>query len=383
MLDRTNITVPDDQHYRRAMQCAGTGMAILDLEGRWVDVNPALARMLGHDAAALIGRPAAQFAHADDADAARAGLAAVAGDETPTSQWQQRYRRIDADSFWAQVEVASLRDASGAPCYLVMHVHDIDAQRRNERTLRQQLAERTATAQALVREQEVFAYGISHDLRAPLRAINSFAELLDRHVGVALDDSGRDYLQRIRAAATRMGGLIDVLLDLSRIDRAELAPVPVDLGLFAELAIAELQEAEPARTVEIEVAPDLIALGDERQLRMLITQLLHNAWKFSDTRAPVRIQVGGEREGDLLHVAVRDYGSGFDMRYAEKLFEPFQRLHAPEQGSGNGIGLAIARRIVERHGGRLWAQSEPGAGSSFHFELPAPPAATKTAERNA
>ena len=166
-------------------------------------------------------------------------------------------------------------------------------------------------------------------------------------------------------------------------DRAELAPEPVDLGLLAGLALAELQELEPARMVEPDIAPGLTALGDERQLRMLLTQLLRNAWNFSAERECVRITVAGERVDGVLRVAVRDHGSGFDMRYAEKLFQPFQRLHGPEQGSGNGIGLAIARRIVERHGGRLWAESEPGVGSSFHFELPAADAAPDPNERSA
>ena len=213
-----------------------------------------------------------------------------------------------------------------------------------------------------------------------MRAIESFSALLDRPAA-ALDEAGRGYVQRIRAAAARMGGLIDALLDLSRVDRVELAPEPVDLGLLAGLAVAELQEAEPGRAVELDVAPELVAFGDERQLRMLVTQLLHNAWKFSADRDRVRIEVLGERDGDLLRVSVRDHGSGFDMRYAQKLFEPFQRLHGPEQGSGNGLGLAIARRIVERHGGRLWAESEPGAGSTFGFDLPV--AADPSTERKA
>jgi len=248
--------------------------------------------------------------------------------------------------------------------------------------LRQALAERDATVRALVREQEVLAYGISHDLRAPLRAIENFSALLERQ-SAALDDAGRGHLQRIRAAATRMGGLIEALLDLARVDRTELAPASVDLGLLAGLAVAELQELEPGRGVDLDIAPSLLARGDERLLRMLVTQLLRNAWNFSAERERVRIEVAGSRADGVLRVAVRDHGSGFDMRYAEKMFDPFQRLHGPEQGGGNGIGLAIARRIVERHGGRLWAESEAGAGSTFHFQLPAAEAATDPDERAA
>jgi signal transduction histidine kinase len=237
-----------------------------------------------------------------------------------------------------------------------------------EEALRAALEERDARLQALLRQQEVFAHGISHDLRAPLRTIENFSALMQRHAD-ALDPVDRDHLHRIREAATRMGVLIEALLDYSRVDRAELHPQPVDLSLLAGLALAELQEAEPGRELQAAVAPGLMALGDEAQLRMLVTQLLRNAWAFSGDK--VVVDVSGERDGDALRIAVQDHGSGFDMRYAGKLFEPFQRLHGAEQGAGNGIGLATARRIVERHGGRIRAESRPGSGSTFFLELPA------------
>ena len=377
--------VSEDQRYRLALQSLASGVAIIDLQGRWLDVNPALARWLGSDEKALRGQPVALSFPPADAAAVQACLAALAAGHAPSTAWPDRYRGSDGGLFQARTEVALVRDDAGAPCCLVLQLHDAEvrpagAQPQTEPALRQALAERDATVHALARQQEVFAYGISHDLRAPLRAIESFSALLDRPAA-ALDEAGRGYVQRIRAAAARMGGLIDALLDLSRVDRVELAPEPVDLGLLAGLAVAELQEAEPGRAVELDVAPELVAFGDERQLRMLVTQLLRNAWKFSADRDRVRIEVLGERDGDLLRVSVRDHGSGFDMRYAQKLFEPFQRLHGPEQGSGNGLGLAIARRIVERHGGRLWAESEPGAGSTFGFDLPV--AANPSTERKA
>ncbi|WP_181168243.1 sensor histidine kinase [Cognatiluteimonas lumbrici] len=221
----------------------------------------------------------------------------------------------------------------------------------------------------LLRQQDVFAYGISHDLRAPLRAIETFSALLARNSGDRLDETGRDHLQRIRDAAARMGGLIELLLDLSRVDRAEFADEPVDLGLLFGLAAAELQEAEPGRCAHVEIAPDLWVRGDERLLRQLATQLVRNAWNFSE--GDVRIVVTGERDGGMREVVVRDHGRGFDMRYARKLFEPFQRLHAPEEGAGSGIGLAIASRVAERHGGRIRAESVPGEGSTFRVTLPA------------
>lgn len=237
-----------------------------------------------------------------------------------------------------------------------------------EEALRQTLAERDATLRALLRQREVFAHGVSHDLRAPLRAIQNFSGLLERHGADSLDETGRDYLRRIRDAADRMGVLVESLLDYSRIDNGPLQPQTVDVGMLAELSLAELQDREPGRALRATVAPRLLACGDERQLRMLVVQLLRNAWAFSTDE--VVVDVSGEHDGNLLRVAVSDQGIGFDMRYSQKLFEPFQCLHGEDQGAGNGIGLAIAQRIVERHGGRLWAESSPGVGSTFTFELP-------------
>jgi len=235
--------------------------------------------------------------------------------------------------------------------------------------LRRELDASRARVHALAAQQEALAHGISHDLRAPLRAIDAYSALLERESGEALDAAAFDRLARIRAAAARMGALLEALLDYSRVERGELAHAPVDLGLFADLALAELQDATPGRQVRANIAPGLLALGDERLLRMLMTQLVRNAWNFSGDE--VVLEIDGRREGDVLHVEVRDAGSGFDPRYRERIFEPFQRLHASEQGAGSGLGLAIAASIAARHGGRLHADSTPGSGSIFRLELPA------------
>lgn len=235
--------------------------------------------------------------------------------------------------------------------------------------LREALAVSQAQVRVLLAQHEAMAYGISHDLRAPLRTIDAYSSMLERDAGPVLDDGGRDRLARIRAAAARMAGLLESLLEYSRVERAELARAPVDLGLFADLALAELQEVDAAKRVSATIAPGLVAVGDERMLRTLMTHLVRNAWNFSGDA--VELDVRGTREGDVMRVSVRDAGSGFDPRYAERIFEPFQRAHLPEQGAGHGLGLAIAARIAERHGGRLHAESTPGSGSIFHVELPA------------
>ncbi len=373
----SNDPAPGDR-CRTAFTAAGMGLAIVDLDGRWVELNPAGDKLLGYPSGQLIGKPTAEVTHPDDAVAFGEALVGLIAGHVPVLDAQQRYLRQGGEPIWLNANVAVMRDDSGAPSYLVVHLRDLTSQREAEQaqqalnaTLQQRLDTSTHDVEALNKQQEAFAYGISHDLRAPLRAIDSFAGLLASHNGASLDDTGRGYLGRIRAASTRMSELIDALLELSRVGRVALKSEPVDLSLLAEWVGAELQEAQPQRIAKIRVAPGLVARGDERMLKVLLTQLLHNAWKFSGDNAQVRIDVEGEVRDERLQLRVRDYGRGFDMRYADKLLQPFQRLHGPEQGGGSGLGMAIAQRIVERHGGRLWARSEPDAGSTFHIELPA------------
>ncbi len=240
--------------------------------------------------------------------------------------------------------------------------------------LQRQLSDCQATLRAFQLEQEILAKGMSHDLRAPLRTIDNFCRLIGD--SDSLDARTRDHLQRVRGASLRMGRLIDALLELSRVGRVELRHEAVDLGALAELVGEELQDAQPERHAELHVAPDVHVHGDERLLTVLIRQLLDNAWRFSHDRDCVRMHVSaepvtGEQCDARLEISVRDEGSGFDMRHAKKLFEPFQRLHSPNQGGGSGMGLAIAQRIVVRHGGQLHCLSETGVGSTFRFDLPA------------
>lgn len=368
-----------EDRFRLAMVSSGIGMAIVDLEGRWLEVNPALERMLGYAASELVGRSVFDISHPDDVETSRQYVDRLVAGELPVLDAQKRYLHRNGDVVWAHINVATMRDADGTPLYFISQLRDITAERAAAEalqdwsaTLERRVSERTAALEKANKQQELFAHGVSHDLRAPLRAIDSFAQLLAREYETRPDEPGRDYVERIRAAARRMGGLIDALLELSRAGRNDLKLEPVDLSLLADWTCAELQDAEPGRAADIDVQPGLVACGDERQLKLLLDQLLDNAWKFSRDRGRVGIEVTGERRGDGLVLSIRDHGSGFDMRYAGKMFEPFQRLHGPEQGGGNGLGLAIAQRIVERHGGRLWAESEPGSGAVFHVELPAP-----------
>jgi signal transduction histidine kinase len=236
--------------------------------------------------------------------------------------------------------------------------------------LEQRVRERTAQLEALNNELRAFAFSVSHDLRAPLRSIRGFSEvLLERYAG-SLDARGQEYLRRTCEASQHMSRLIEDLLKLSRASGGELHPKPVDLRALGESIIAELRKAEPERSIDIVIAPRLEASGDERLLRILMENLLSNAWKFTRKQSQPRIEIGRTEQPEPAFY-VRDNGAGFDMQYAGKLFGVFQRLHMAGEFPGTGVGLATVQRIVNRHGGRVWAQAAVNEGATFYFTLPA------------
>ena len=369
---------PDVDRFQRVMESTGVGMAIVGLDGRIVEANPALAAMLGATPAELAGRGVREFTHPDDLALTDGLFADLLDGRRASLGADKRYLARDGRVVDIRLDTTLLRDAGGQPLYFLSQMTDVSEQRRAERelqalnaTLEARVAARTRDLEIVCADLQRFAYGVSHDLRAPLRSIAGFARLLDSRGGEGLDEQGRDYLRRIREAAAQMETLTASLQELSRVMHGEFRSEPVDVSLLADWAGAELQDAEPQRPASIEVQPGLVARGDERALKQLFSALLHNAWKFSRERERVRIEVAGTREGEVLRVDVRDHGIGYDPRYADKLFQPFQRLHGAEEGAGNGLGLAIAQRIAERHGGRISARSEPGAGATFTIELPA------------
>jgi PAS domain S-box-containing protein len=253
---------------------------------------------------------------------------------------------------------------------------DITDRKRAEEQIQQlnagletRVAERTAELEASTRELDAFAYSVSHDLRAPLRSLSGFSQAILDDYGHLLDDVGRSYLDRLQINVKRMGHMIDDLLNLSRATRADLERESVDLSGLAREIMADLAMAEPDRSVKAVIPDDLTAPGDRALLRMVLQNLLSNAWKFTGKRAVATIEVGRvERPGGPAYF-VRDDGAGFDKKYADKLFVAFQRLHATADFEGNGIGLAIVQRIVRRHGGRVCAESDLGHGATFYFTL--------------
>jgi light-regulated signal transduction histidine kinase (bacteriophytochrome) len=282
----------------------------------------------------------------------------LGGDElgTLTDSFNQMLGRI------AQQNDELQRHATDLERRVEERTHEL--QERND-ALRRNAAELLAANTEL----DAFAYSVSHDLRAPLRSIDGFSQILLEDYSGTLDAAGRESLQRVRAASQRMGTLIDDLLKLARVTRVEIRTEDVDLsGMAGEIA-AELQRATPERLVEFAIAPGLSARGDARLLRVALDNLLRNSWKYTAKQAQPRIEFASIAANGERAFMVRDNGAGFDMQYADKLFGVFQRLHSPVEFEGTGVGLATVRRIITRHGGRIWAEGVVDRGATFYFTL--------------
>lgn len=290
--------------------------------------------------------------------------------------------QCSAPRTWQQLEIDFVNQIANHLGVALHHAEllatlraEIDERQQAEmrsQTLNQGLQQAIAELKAVNKELEAFSYSVSHDLRAPLRSIDGFSQALLEDCTEQLDSTGQDYLRRIRQATQRMGNLIDDLLSLSRVTRSEMHIEPVDMSRLASRLCADLQQTAPERQVEFAIQPGLIAQGDAHLLHIVLENLLSNAWKFTSKKAQAKIEFGAipQKNGTLAYF-VRDDGTGFDMAYIDKLFGPFQRLHASHEFPGNGIGLATVQRIVYRNGGRVWAEGALERGAAFYFTLEA------------
>jgi PAS domain S-box-containing protein len=278
----------------------------------------------------------------------------------------------DGSIHWMRETGDVIRDKDGKAVRMVGIVQEITNRKKNEekiKKLNENLLRHATELAAINKELEAFSYSVSHDLRAPLRSIDGFSQALLEDYSDKLDKEGQDYLIRVRKAAQQMGNIIDDLLKLSRITRRPLEHEKVNLSDLSKSIIDELQKKDSNRNAKVSIDEDLTVMGDKQLLRLALENLIGNAWKFTSKKSNTKIEIGKTKKKDKDAFYVRDNGAGFDMKYADKLFVPFQRLHSDQEFEGIGIGLGIVSRIIHRHGGEIWAEGKEGGGATFYFSL--------------
>lgn len=360
-----------DQRFRIVVDNLPIGIFVADddPDGRLLEANPAMQRILEADTLQQLLASPLSALHA--AAGERAALMAEARRHAGLSKVEFTGTTLLGRDFAASLTVVPRRTRGGVVWDGLLE--DVTERKQAEQRildLNAALTARAAELEATNRELEAFSYSVSHDLRAPLRAIDGFSRIIEQDGGDRLDDANRERLSRVRYNAQRMGILIDDLLNLARLTRAPLHRRTVDLTALATDIVAGLREQDPQREVEVHIAPDLRAWGDGPLLRVVLVNLLDNAWKFTSGTAAPRIRFESELDGTEPVFVVRDNGAGFDMAHADQLFGPFQRLHGMDEFPGTGVGLATVQRIIHKHGGRIWAEAQPQQGACFRFTLP-------------
>lgn len=368
--------VVSDKYLATILEHSHDAIVSLDLRGRVASWNRGATALFGRDedTSATLGLDDL-IASADRQEAVAHFDRARSGEATLHKELQ--CLRNDDRIVYAEVTLAPVRDDSGEVIAVSLTARDVTERKRAEDQLRrmhaeleERVAQRTADLERVNSELEAFTYSASHDLRAPLRGIDGFSQALLEDYRDSLDATAGSYIERIRAAARRMGDIIDSLLLLSQISQARLRFETVDLGEMARSIVSELRSLEPHRQLELDVEADLLVRADPHLIRIALENLLNNAIKFTSERELAEISVGRVDSRPVPTFYVRDNGAGFDMTYEDKLFLPFQRLHDAGRFEGTGIGLGTVQRVVQRHGGEVWANSAPGQGATFYFELP-------------
>jgi len=354
-----------EARFRLTFELAGSGIAHVGLDGRFLRVNRSLCAILGYSAEELAGRTVKDISHPDDRDVSDAERVRLRAGELESTRLQKRYLRKDGATVWVDLTVALVRDAEGNPLYEIA-VFDDDTERKNAESALRQAHDELARSNA---ELEQFAYVASHDLQEPLRMVSSYTQLLLRRYGERFDGDAKEFMDYIVDGAARMKQLIEDLLAYSRVGTrgGRFRPVACEEVLGRVLVNLRAAIEASGATVTHDPLPTLQA--DDSQLAQLLQNLIGNALKFHGAGAP-RVHVGALEHDAEWEFFVRDNSIGIEPQYYERIFMVFQRLHDKGEYPGTGIGLAICKKVVDRHGGRIWVESKPGEGSTFRFTLP-------------
>ena len=355
-----------EEQFRTLAVTANDAIISADSRGDITYFNPGAERIFGYALEEVTGKPLTVLMPERFGDAHRTGLArylATGEARVVGKTVELAGRKKDGTEFPLELSLASWRH--GPEVAFTAIIRDITERQRMEDTLRRH----TAQLEAANAELDAFAYSVSHDLRAPLRGIDGFSQALLEDYADRLDVTGKEYLARVRSASQRMATLIDDLLNLSRVTRHQMHVAAVDLSALARGIAADLQKGDPERRAEFIIAPGLQVQADPGLMRVVLQNLLENAWKFTGKRPHARIEVGSATHDGRPAYFVRDNGAGFDMTYVHKLFGAFQRLHGAQEFDGTGVGLATVQRVIHRHGGRVWAEGAVDGGATFYFTL--------------
>ena len=372
---RAEIALRDsEERFRAIFEQAAVGIAKTALCGQFMRVNPGFCQIVRYAESELLQKNWQAITHPDDIEGDREYVRSLLSGNIQTFSLEKRLVCKDEAVRWANVTVSAMRDANGTPQYLICAIEDISQRKLVQELLQASLDTQTRYAQELTRsnaELEQFSYVASHDLQAPLSTIAGYAQLLEKRCHNQLDAQGNKFIRNIVNSCERMQALIDDLLEYSRVGRSEKPFDVIDCNLVFEDACANLQLAIRQDRASVTRGDLPRVRGDSFQLLQVFQNLIGNAIKYRSSEAPM-VRVSASRQGDSWVFSVQDNGIGIAEQYHPRIFQLFQRLHSQKQYSGTGIGLAICQRIVERHGGSLWVESEPNRGSTFYFSIPIP-----------
>ncbi|MBU0545019.1 MAG: PAS domain S-box protein, partial [Proteobacteria bacterium] len=407
--------VESEERYRNLFENATEGIYISTPQGRYVSVNPAFAKMLGFVSPEKMLEEVKDIGHQIYADVEdRRKLMELLAKQDRADKFEVKGYRKDGQTIWVSINAHAVRDENGELQFIEGTMNDITSRRQTEERMKaaheerermleaaelsrrvllsvvedqkaaqeeigklnteleQRVADRTALLEAANRELEAFSYSVSHDLRSPLQHITGFAELLNKRAGGILDEKSKHYLKVITDSTIRMGTLIEELLAFSRMGRTEMLKKKTYLGSLVNEILKDFQADTMGRNIDWKIGPLPEVYGDRAMLKQVFVNLISNACKFTQKRGDAAIEIGSAcNEKGEVFVYVKDNGAGFDMKYVDKLFGIFQRLHRTEEFEGTGIGLANVRRIIHRHGGKVWAEGKEGEGATFFFTLKA------------
>lgn len=367
----------NEELFRTAFESAAIGVALVGLDGNYINANETFCKMIGYSLEELVHHSFNDFTHPEDLDSGNMVLSQMVAGGKSIGVFEKRYIHKNGEVIWVNISSGFVKKASQNRQYIVTYVQNITNRKRTEaellrlnESLEHRVRQRTSELQLANSELEAFSYSVSHDLRAPLRAIHGYTNILLEDHRQLLDDEGKRLCDEIMSNASRMGRLIDDLLAFSRIGKNVSVRLEIDMEELARTVTNELISPLDATRITVGLAKLPPAFGDMAMIKQVWINLISNALKYSSKKEHAEIEIGFQKDRTETIYFVKDNGVGFDMQDAGRLFRPFHRLHSTRDYEGSGIGLAIVNRIIRRQGGRVWAEAEAGKGASLFFTMP-------------